>query len=281
MTSTRQLPAEHVYVQCDLAEPLSLEIAGREVVVYTHRCPDHAAASEDAAACFSINGESGVLVVADGVGGQASGEIASGMAIDIIQDHISSARKQPAREILLDALDAANDRILNLGVGAATTLALVELQAGFVRPYHIGDSMITLMSQRGRVKWQSICHAPVGYAVEAGVLDEEEAMYHPDRHLVSNVLGQDDMRISLGPRLSMAARDTLVLCSDGLSDNVSTDETIDLLRSGPLVAGCMQLVEIAQARMRNVGHEPDAPGKPDDLTIIACRKLPESGDSDS
>ena len=281
MTATRRLPAEHIFVQSDLSEPLSLEIAGREVVVYTHRCPDHATASEDAAACFSIDGESGVLVVADGVGGQASGEVASGAAIRTIHEYISSGQKQPTREILLDALDFANDHILGLGVGAATTLALVELQARFVRPYHVGDSMITLMSQRGRVKWQSICHAPVGYAVEAGVLDEEEAMNHPDRHLVSNVLGQDDMRISLGPRLSMAARDTLVLCSDGLSDNVSTDETINMLRSGSLVESCMELVELAQSRMRNESGSGDNPGKPDDLTIIACRKLAESGDSES
>ena len=272
MTSTRRLPAEHVFVRCDLAEPQSLEIAGREIVVYTHRCPDHGA-------CFSVNRDTGVLHVADGVGGQASGEVAASKAIDVIYDHLCDGRNQTTREVILNALDAANECILDLGVGAATTLALVEVQADFVRPYHIGDSMITLMSQRGRVKWQSICHAPVGYAVEAGVLDEEEAMFHPDRHLVSNVLGQDDMRISLGPRLSMAARDTLVLCSDGLSDNVSTDETVERLRSGPLIDGCVQLVELAQARMRDDNNPADIPGKPDDLTIIACRKLPDNGDS--
>ena len=128
--------------------------------------------------------------------------------------------------------------------------------------------MITLLSQRDRVKWQSIGHAPVGYAIEEGVLDEEEGMYHPDRHVVSNVLGQNDMRIALGPRQEMAPRDTVVLCSDDLSDNVPTDELTAPLRSGPLAAACKQLVRLAESNAA-------FPGKPDDLTVIAARRAGE------
>ena len=131
--------------------------------------------------------------------------------------------------------------------------------------------MITLVSQRGRVKWQSVGHAPVAYAIEAGIMDEDDAMMHPERHLVSNTVGQEDMSISVGPCLKPTARDTLVICSDGLSDNVNTDEMAEVIRTGPLQSVCTEVVELARQRMLQADEVMDVTGKPDDLTILACR----------
>ncbi len=272
MTEIVELPLAEIFVESDFEETRQMNVATWDVVAFTHACPGRTTPSEDAAACFQLADGTGVLVVADGVGGHQSGEVASAIAVRSIHRQLCGITPALSlRSAILDGIDSANQTILDLGIGAATTIAVVELNHSYIRPYHVGDSLITLVSQRGRVKWQAIGHAPVTYAIEAGVMDEEEAMGHPERHLVSNVVGQDDMTISVGPRLQPSARDTLVLCSDGLSDNVATDEMAELIRSGPLQTGCDAVVAIAQNRMVSTDELQDVTGKPDDLTILACR----------
>jgi serine/threonine protein phosphatase PrpC len=159
-----------------------------------------------------------------------------------------------------------------LGVGAATTLAAVEVQGDSVRPYHVGDSMILVMGQRQKIKLQTVSHSPVGFAVEAGVLDAAEAMHHEDRHLVSNVLGTPDMRIEVGSSLKLALRDTLLLSSDGLFDNLHTDEVVARLCKGPLASGVRRLTEDCVQRMTRPAE--GEPSKPDDLSFVAFRRAP-------
>ena len=160
-------------------------------------------------------------------------------------------------------------RILELGIGAATTLAVVEVLDGIIRPYHVGDSMILVMGQRGKVKLKTVAHSPVGHAIEAGVLDGEEAMHHEDRHLVSNILGTSDMRIEIGPPLRLSRYDTVLIASDGLCDNLAVDEIVARVRSGPLPDAVARLAVEARAHMEADGGL--TPCKPDDLTVVAYR----------
>jgi serine/threonine protein phosphatase PrpC len=145
----------------------------------------------------------------------------------------------------------------------------VEFQEGKIRTYHIGDSSIVACSQRGRVRLQTVAHSPVGYAVEAGVLDEAEAMRHEARHLVSNVVGSPKMRVEMGPFVKLQVRDTVLLASDGLFDNLHTEEIIARIRIGDLTSAIEQLARDAVARMTN--SDGVSPSKPDDLTIVAFR----------
>jgi serine/threonine protein phosphatase PrpC len=115
----------------------------------------------------------------------------------------------------------------------------------------------------------------VGFAVESGMLDEGEAMHHEQRHLVSNVLGAADMRIEVGSQRRIAARDTLLIASDGLSDNLRTEEIVALLRAGPLDVACERLAELARARMHAPNEE--EPSKPDDLTFVVYRATERKG----
>ena len=119
------------------------------------------------------------------------------------------------------------------------------------------------------MKLQTIPHSPIGYAVEAGLMKEEEAIHHESRHVISNVIGSDQMRIEIGPPTELAPRDTLLLASDGLFDNLLPDEIIETIRSGPLDEAVGALVQIARDRMAT--QTGDAPSKPDDLTVIAFR----------
>ncbi len=258
-----------IYTQSDMDAVETHEVAGGLAAVFSVSCPGRDRPNEDAAALIPFAFGAGVLVVADGLGGVRDGEQASSLAVRSLDKALASAARDgiPMRTAILDAIESANRSVAELG--AATTLAVVEIQDGSIRPYHVGDSMVLVMGQRGKLKLQTVSHSPVGFAVEAGVLDETEAMHHEDRHLVSNVLGAADMRIEVGAPLALAGRDTLLLSSDGLLDNLHIAEVVDRVRKGPLATGMRQLADLSLQRMTH----PTAgePSKPDDLTFVAFR----------
>ena len=97
-------------------------------------------------------------------------------------------------------------------------------------------------------------------------------MVHEDRNLISNVIGSEEMRIEIGPTLELARRDTLLLASDGLSDNLYPREIVEAVRKGRLARAGEHLLATCRRRMQN----PDGsnPSKPDDLTFVAYRMPP-------
>ena len=181
----------------------------------------------------------------------------------------SSRPASTLRSSILDGIEAASQGIQAACLGAASTLALIEISDRHVRPYHVGDSVILVTGQRRKVKLQTVSHSPVGFGVEAGLIDEREAMHHAERHVVSNVVGCPMMRIEVGASLRLAPRDTLLLASDGLCDNLHIHEIIERMRCGPIGLALRDLVTEATRRMlfpRN-----GRPSKPDDLTVILYR----------
>ncbi len=239
--------------------------------VISVRSPGGESGNEDAAALIPLDRERAVIAVADGMGGQPGGEEAAALSVEILAKNVQEAleEERSIRAAVLDAFDRANLAVTELGSGAATTLAAVEIEGPDIRPYHAGDSMILVVGQRGRLKLKTVSHSPVGYAVEAGLLEESDAIHHEDRHLVSNMVGSPELRIEVGSTLRLGARDTLVLASDGLFDNLHIEEIVELVRKGPLERACEELV--ATARRRMCEPESGHPSKPDDLTFVLFR----------
>jgi PPM family protein phosphatase len=267
-----------VLAEAEMADVAEFEFAGGTAAVFTTRSPGKTTSNEDVAALLPINSEVGVLAVADGLGGHVGGERASRLAIETLRtrllDSLTPAETYDADQLrgtILDGIEAANRAVLALGTGAATTLALIEIQGRTIRPYHVGDSVILLTGQRGKIKMQTIAHSPVGYAVEAGLINEEEAMHHEERHVISNVIGSSQMRIEIGPSIELAPRDTLIIASDGLVDNLLPEEVVSFVRSGPLAESLRAMVGEAQRRMAAANG--DVPSKPDDLTAIIYRPV--------
>lgn len=266
-----------VLAEAQMADVATLDFIGGTAAVFTNRSPQKVTANEDVAALWPASATSGILAVADGLGGHAGGERASRLAIESIQRSVhdslaSGDAESPSDQLrgaILSGIEKANEAVRELGTGAATTLALAEIQDRTVRTYHVGDSVILLTGQRGKLKLQTISHSPIGYAVEAGLINEEDAIHHEARHVISNVIGSEQMRIEIGAPIDMAPRDTLVLASDGLLDNLLPNEIVEFVRSGPLSQAVGALVAEAQRRM--AGKNGAAPSKPDDLTVIAFR----------
>ncbi|MCH2173633.1 protein phosphatase 2C domain-containing protein [Myxococcota bacterium] len=274
MTNARGLDSPEgarVFFQHDRDEIEMVSLGGGQAALFSIANPVRRGLNQDSAALIPLGEDSCVLAVADGVGGEWGGEKASRSAIEAVLSQLTRAQREgvAVRTAILDAFELANEVVTAIGGGAATTLAVAEIDGGTLRSYHVGDSAVLSIGQRGRMKAQTVAHSPVGFALEAGVLNETEALFHEDRHIVSNVLGMADMRIEISSVQRLARFDTVVIASDGLLDNLRVSEIAEHVRVGALDRAARLLARASVGRMH--GDSPSQPCKPDDLTFVVFR----------
>ncbi|MGI9328295.1 MAG: PP2C family protein-serine/threonine phosphatase [Pseudomonadales bacterium] len=264
----------HLFLNADTNTTTELQLPGHQISCF---CKPVSAAgvNQDSAGVIELSDDRCVLIVADGMGGGLSGDKASNLAVTAIAEQVGAAEVEgaPLRAGILNGFEHAQATISSSLSGAATTLLVVEIQGNQARTYHVGDSEACVFGQRGKLKAQTGSHSPVGYAVRSGLLDETEALHHEDRHYVSNMIGLEDMSVEMGLPFALAAKDTLVLASDGLFDNLALVEIIETARVGPLHQAVSALAERALQRMAAADSAADSmlPSKPDDLAILAHR----------
>lgn len=253
---------------------LTLSLAGGTMIAYTCRAPDKDTDNEDTVGAMAYGDDAAVMMVADGAGGLPAGKRASVTAVAELERSLKRSLDENTalRTAILDGIEAANQAVRDIALGSATTLTVVAVEGATARAYQIGDSEALVVGQRGRVRAQTMAHSPTGFAVEAGFLDQREALHHAERHLVSNYLGSADMRIDMGGTIDLQARDTILLATDGLTDNIHLHEIIELIRKGPLGKSVDALTNLAARRMTTESRT--MPSKPDDLSLILFRRPP-------
>lgn len=243
-------------------------LPGGDFAAFSERAPGKLRNNEDAAAVIPLGDECVLLVVADGLGGQPGADQASGLTIETILAALDEAEGDPF-EVLPRALEEANALVEELGLGAGTTIAAALVAGQQMRSFHVGDSTVAVIDSRGGVKFETVAHSPIGYALASGLLTEEEALHHPERHIISNMVGSPEMRLETGPSLRLDAEDTIVLSSDGLTDNLYRAEVSEIVRTASLEQAAKELVDLMRVRM--TGSEQDLPTKPDDGTFVLYR----------
>ena len=259
-----------ILMETEVAETRHFDMAGGDIVAYTARAPDKLTVNEDTVGVLRVGDNAAVLALADGAGGMPAGKKASQTAVETFLYSVAASEEETLLGAVMRSIEKANQAVLSMLNGSATTLTIVTIEDNRVRTFQVGDSEALVTGQRGKLKLYTIPHSPTGLAVEAGYLDEEVALYHPDRHLVSNFVGSMDMTIDVGGELILSPLDTLVIASDGLTDNLFRHEVIDMVRTGPLDAALECLTAVANGRMRDAAT--GLPSKPDDLSIILYRK---------
>lgn len=271
MVTTSISNQSHLYLGEDLQAAQIHTFASGTAAIFTSGRLNKALANEDAVALIPWGPDAGVLVVADGLGGLPAGEQASGLAIEALQESLQGAARRGERldDAMLPAIESANQKIIDSGSGGGTTLAIATIDGRRLRTYHAGDSVVMVCGQRGRCKLETIPHSPVGFAVKEGSIDAQAAMFHPARHLVSNMVGTLDMWVETSANLELAPRDTVLLASDGLADNLTTPEIVERIRAGTLSTAAQTLVHDCNERMLESGS--GKPSKPDDMSFILFR----------
>ncbi|MCP5092219.1 MAG: SpoIIE family protein phosphatase [Gammaproteobacteria bacterium] len=267
-------PHENVLLLDAAYEPQQehADVGGGIAVAYSSRDPYKNSENEDTVAIIPYGPGAAVLVVADGAGGLPAGKRASLTATTTLAESLQDAadRTMLLRTAILNGIEEANDAVLALANGSATTMTVITIEGLHARSYQIGDSEAIIVGQRGLIKLQTTAHSPTGFAVEAGFLDERDALHHEERHLISNFLGSSDMSIDIGAQVKLKPRDTVIVASDGLMDNVHVAEIVECIRKGPLSAAADCAVNLARERMQR--EDDGQPSKPDDLSLILFRK---------
>jgi len=274
MTGDDATPHTELLVLDGAIEPdqVEIDVAGGSAFALTSRDPEKETENEDTVGIIPYGPGAAVLVVADGAGGLPAGKRASLTAVTTLAASLQSSMTRTIllRTAILNGIEAANEAVLALANGSATTLTVITIEGLVARSYQIGDSEALVVGQRGLIRLQTTAHSPTGFAVEAGFLDHREALHHEERHLVSNFLGTSDMRIDVGAGVELRSRDTVLVASDGLTDNVHLDEIVEIIRKGKLAGSALAAAELARSRM--TGNDAGQPCKPDDLSLILFRK---------
>lgn len=204
-----------------------------------------------------------MLVVADGMGGAAAGDLASAIAVRELKDADSTRTGEEMLDVLADAIDAAGAAISELTDadpsldGMGSTVCGVMFDGAQLGLANIGDSR-AYRYRDGRFTRLSRDHSWVQTLVDEGRITEAEALEHPHRSLILRVInGQPHHQPDLD-LLDAAAGDRLLICSDGLCGFV-TDDVIAARMDGDREAVLASLVELAH-------HE----GGQDNITIIVA-----------
>ena len=232
--------------------------------------------NEDA---YCTRADLGLYVVADGMGGHAAGEVASKIAIDVIEAFIADTRDADLNRTwpfpydtrlslegnrMKAAFRLANRRIAvamnddDALRGMATTAAAVLVARKNPVIAHVGDSRVYLWRD-GQLRQLTEDHSWVSEQVRAGVLTDADARRHPWRNVVTRALagGDEDPEVDVSEQ-ALAASDRLLICSDGLSAVVAHERLEAIFAEArPLDETCQRLIDAAN----------DA-GGPDNITAV-------------
>lgn len=212
-------------------------------------------------------GEAGsgyLAVVADGMGGHSTGEVASQKAVEIIRRELSASRSYPPAA-LARAVQSANMEIFDYaaehpehhGMGTTLSTVFIDDQIGLVG--HVGDSRVYLVREGG-IRQLTFDHSWVAERVRQGVLSQDEAKHHRLRNVITNALGAlPKVKLDLS-YFEVQVGDRLLLCSDGVSMLLSEDQLLGVLLEQHPEAATQAL--IAEANRR---------GSPDNVTAVVLQ----------
>ena len=182
---------------------------------------------------FYISHERNVLAVADGMGGYVGGEIASKTAVEAIAYYFKNFN-YAAPVQLEKAIQYANSSIISKTLidpslkGMGTTVSMVTLARHMAFWGHVGDSRIYLYRE-GAFSQISVDHTIVLVLLDKGKITEEEALNHPQRHVLTRAVGVDSNLIVDTGAFEVQPNDRILICSDGLTSFIGRPELCDAI----------------------------------------------------
>ena len=228
--------------------------------------------NEDA---FFVIPEENIFMIADGVGGNNAGEIASRTTISKVVEHI---RKNPIKKELTeddikayfrDCIKKINTDIYELSKlqpensGMATTVSIVYIAGGLAHVVNVGDSRVYLYRDE-TLSQITEDHTYVNALLRKGIITKEEAQFHEKKNIITKAIGGDVVTVPDFFDIEVKPDDIIILCTDGLHGE-ATDDTISKIvnEGGSMQELCVNLVNKANQC-----------GGRDNITVI-CLKIKE------
>jgi len=187
-----------------------------------------------------VSPELGLLAVADGMGGHRAGEVASGMALQILERELAHRLRkgESPEKALVDSVEHANISIYELSMhnqelrGMGTTITACLIWEGSMLVAHVGDSRAYLMRKNG-ISQLTRDHSLVQELLRNGGINEEQALLHPHRNVLTRALGTEkSVKVDLCCT-TINSGDLLLLCTDGLTRYLGQEELLSVVQSSP------------------------------------------------
>ncbi|RKQ37435.1 Stp1/IreP family PP2C-type Ser/Thr phosphatase [Oceanobacillus halophilus] len=214
--------------------------------------------NEDAGGIYYNSHNHMLAVIADGMGGHQAGDVASQMAISLLQEkwEKTSAFDKPEKieEWLRATMDEINEKLFLHAQenkeceGMGTTIVVTIYVDDFLTVGHIGDSRCYLLNQDG-FKQITEDHSLVNALVRSGQLSKEDAVHHPRKNVVLRALGSEAEVDTDIKTITVEEGDILLLCSDGLTDKLLDEELLEIIKQNEdLEKASKELVQLANNR---------------------------------
>lgn len=217
----------------------------------------------------------GIYLIADGMGGHQSGEIASNLAAQGISHYLmdrvyhaylferESFSKSDLHEWVKEAVAEAQSLILRRVPGGGTTLTLVMAVGDDLFSAHVGDSRLYLLGLDGKMTLKTRDHSLVKRLVDLGEISESEAGFHPHRNVLYRALGQSDPFEPDIDTFTLQPGERLLICTDGLW-GVMTDQEI---------ATIINRAEDLDQMADELVHGAENAGGPDNISVVLIEKV--------
>ena len=244
----------------EILTPINGNILGGTFAYISKKNPTLERKNQDSLGLFA-NSTQAVFIVADGIGGHRMGDEASKIAVEAI---LSELRTQPTitSDLIYAAILKANQQIRSLNVGAGTTLCLCFINNGILTFYNIGDSRGIHLSGKGNIKTETMDHSSAGLAAKSDLFKKEEILAKENGNHLLYALGDEILNISVIGPIEINQRDNVLLSSDGLTANLSSDEVCLQITQGLLTDRVQSLLNSIDKKIESgLGH-------PDDLSIL-------------
>lgn len=199
-----------------------------------------------------------LMAVIDGLGGYEGGEVAAAIAKETIIRSVEGKQNMDCLDVIMQSVVEANNTIFNQrsvldglnDMGCVITASILDLEKKQLNVAHVGDTRLYLCNNNGLLKLTHD-HSFVGGLEDEGHISEKDAMNHPRRNLIDRIVGEEIKDIDT-PRFIEAAvfpvsiGNQYLLCSDGLSDMLTSEEMISVLQKESSVKNKVnRLIEFA------------------------------------
>ena len=226
--------------------------------------------NQDAVRMDSLDKNTLLCVVCDGVGGAQSGNIASTLASDVMAQELRATWRNgmdrvEVGECMRKAMKLANFTVCDQAKevpefhGMATTMVAAVLQPDRVTVLNVGDSRAYHITNSG-IRQITVDHSLVQMMLNRGELTEEEAKNFPEKNVITRAIGMEPVALCDLFHLEVKKDDCILLCSDGLSNLLDEQEILFEIMHGQRDSCCQRLLAIAKDR-----------GAPDNVTCVLAQ----------
>lgn len=208
-----------------------------------------------------------LLVVADGMGGHRAGDFASRFTVEVLAEEVQNSKETHPEQILGNAIQTANERLMEEAAkdsrleGMGTTLVAATILDHVLYFANVGDSRLYLINKE--IRQLSKDHSMVEEMVRLGGLTEEEAKHHPDKNIITRAMGVKDKVEPDFFEYRLKGGDTILMCSDGLTNMVDDDEIFQIVKSA------RDIVEAVETLIQRANEN----GGSDNIGIVLAQRM--------